>query len=298
MNFITTPWCKEDIELFKQEHVEGVILPVPFFSVRKMNAFPVETLKDLIKECQEANIKTYVPVNRFFIEEELEQLKEFLKQLKEWNADYIYFTDEGVLQTAKELGMEDRLIYNPDTLITNAFDAQYYLDEGIARVCISREITLEEICTIAKKVKDASKLEVMIHGRLPMMHSKRELLTNYMTFLEKDYPVKNNYNLYLIESTRDDHMPIIEDEHGTHVFSGFTLTSFEEIETLKDAGIVNVRIEGMFHDGAYSKEAFNLYYDILNGTKTAKEVYEEYQEKYKEDNITKGFYYTKTSKTK
>ncbi len=29
-----------------------------------------------------------------------------------------------------------------------------------------------------------------------------------------------------MEEHRDEHMPIVEDETGTHVFTGFTLSSF------------------------------------------------------------------------
>ena len=123
----------------------------------------------------------YVLVNRFFVEEELEALREHLQRLKDLDVDGIYYGDEGVYQEAKALGIENRLIYNPDTLITNHSDVQYYLDEGISMVTISKEITLDEICAIAKKVQ--GECEVIIHGRLNMMHSKRNLLSNYFSFL-------------------------------------------------------------------------------------------------------------------
>lgn len=298
MNFILPLWKKEELPLILKAKPEGVILPIPFFSVRKMNAFSFEEVSEIIPVLKQMGIKAYVPFNRFFVESELETLKEGLKKLKELQVDYIYFTDEGVLQCAKELKMEQYLIYQPDTLITNALDAQYYLNEGIARVCLSREITLDEIKQIASKVEHKEQLEVMIHGRMPMMHSKRELLTSYMTFLKRQDEVKNKFTLSLREETREDRMPIIEDEHGTHVYSGFTLASFEEIKQLDEAGIQYGRMETMFHDAKYEIETLQLYRDVLNGVQSGSEVQTMYQDKYQEDHVTHGFYYTKTSKTK
>ena len=48
-----------------------------------------------------------------------------------------------------------------------------------------------------------------------MMHSKRKLLSAYMEFLGKEEAVTDNHQLYLMEETRDDHMPIVEDALGT-----------------------------------------------------------------------------------
>ena len=163
-------------------------------------------------------------------------------------------------------------------------------------VTISKEITLDEICTIARKVH--GECEVLIHGRLNMMHSKRNLLSNYMSFLGKEEDLKNKMNLYLMEEHRDEHMPILEDETGTHVFTGFTLSSFDEIKDMAEAGIHHFRIDGIFHDIDYVVEALKLYQSVLNGDRKGREVYASYREKYESDHVTHGFYYTKTSKVK
>ncbi|MDE6475677.1 MAG: U32 family peptidase [Erysipelotrichaceae bacterium] len=297
MNLITTPYHIEDLEKLKEAGADSVIVSNPFFSARGAAYEDVEKLWEYKKECKRLGLFLYVQVNRFFIEEELEQLRVHLKLLKEVDVDGIYFGDEAVLQEAQVLGIEDKLIYNPDTLITNAMDVQYYLEEGIQSVCLSREITLEEICEIVKKC-DPKKVEVMIHGRMNMMHSKRALISNYLSFCNKEHDVKNNHDLYIIENTREDRMPILEDDLGTHVFTGFTLASFEEYSTLCEAGIENMRIDGIFQDIDTLCKIVRDYKVIFNGEKQASAVWEEYQKEYPQANYTKGFYYTKTSKTR
>lgn len=293
---IVTPFTFDDLEKVKAAGAAGVVIGTPFFSVRATHAFAVDELAKIKEKCNALSLEMFVLVNRFFVEEELDALRSHLQVLKELDVDGIYYGDECVLYEADALGMKDKLIYNPDTLITNHKDVQYYLDEGIKMVTISKDITLQEMITIQSKVQGCC--EVIIHGRLNMMHSKRTLLSSYMSFVGKNYPVYDNYDLYLMEEHRDEHMPIVEDESGTHVYTGFTLASFEEIKQLADAGIEYMRIDGIFHDIDYVVEALELYCAILDGKKDATVVYEEYKEKYKEDHVTHGFYYTKTSKVK
>lgn len=296
LDLITTPYAIEDLKVLKEAGSSSVIIATPFFSVRGVHEFAVEELPVIKKKCETLGLRMYVLVNRFFMEEELDALRSHLAMLKTLQVDGIYYGDEAVLYEAQRLGMKQRLIYNPDTLITNHSDVRYYLSEGIQMVTLSKEITLEEICAIAKTAPE--KCEVILHGRLNMMHSKRPLLSNYMSFLQRKEQVRNNRQLYLTEESREEHMPILEDDSGTHVFSGFTLASFAEILSMAEAGICHFRIDGIFHDLPYVCEALSLYKAVLEGRRKGDEVFAEYAKKYAQDNVTHGFYYTKTSKVK
>ncbi len=53
-----------------------------FFSVRNVHDFSVEELPLVKKECHKLGLRMYVLVNRFFVEEELEALREHLQRLK------------------------------------------------------------------------------------------------------------------------------------------------------------------------------------------------------------------------
>lgn len=297
MKFITTPFTIEDIPKQKEAGANAVIIATPFFSARGAAEFSIETLAQVKEVCERNDIEMFVQVNRFFVEDELEQVKQHLQLLHDVKVDGIYFGDEGVLQIAKMLGMESIMIYAPDTLVTNHADANFYLNNGIQSVVLAREITLEEILAIAKK-SDPKRLEVTIHGYLPMMHSKRQLLSNYMSFLGKDSDVHNKRSLYIMEETRDAHMPILEDAVGTHIFSGFIQCFFEEIKQLQASGIGYVRIDSIFKDGAYSCAMLKLYHDVLKNHISAKEAIDLYHEAYPMDVLDVGFLYTRTSKSK
>lgn len=290
---ITTPYTINDLKPLKEAGADGVVIGTPFFSARPAAVFSFEELEALRKKTQTLNLLMFVLVNRMFTEEELDRLTDYLKILKELQVDGIYFCDEGVLQIAKSLQMADRLIYQPDTLLTNSCDVNFYLDEGLKLVTLAKEITLEEMCAIAKQT-DGSRIEVIVHGRENMMHSKRRLLSSYMEHIHAKEPVFGKRTLYLREETRDDHFPILEDELGTHVFTGFTLAAFAEIKRLADAGIAYFRIDGIFHDLAYLCEAVRLYRAVLNGEADGAEVFAGYEKRYADDHVTTGFLYQRT----
>ena len=285
-----------DIKKYHDAGINTVLFALPFFSARPAGVFTNQQIEEGTKLLHELNMKSAVQLTRFFTESECEACRDELQLLKAMNVDQIYFTDCAVLQLADELAMKDKLIYNPDTLITNAADAQFYLDQGIHGVTLSKEITKEEMIGIAAQVK--GNLEVLIHGRLNMMHSKRRLLTSYYEFLGREFDLENNHDLYLMEENREEHMPIIEDELGTHVFTGFTLCSFNEVNDLVKAGIQSLRIESLFMSSDEVAQTARDYRDVLEGRKSGLEMFEAYQKQYPNQNISTGFMYKKTSTVK
>lgn len=285
-----------DIDCFHEAGINTVLFSLAFFSARPSGVFSNEDIKKGHQRCVELNMKSAVVMTRFFIEAELEQAKTEMQVLKDIGIDLIYFTDCCILWIAKELGMLDKLIYNPDTLITNASDAQFYLDQGIAMVTLSKEITKDEMVEIAHQVN--GEMEVLIHGRLNMMHSKRNLLSSYFEFIKKPFEYQGSQELYLMEENRDEHMPIIEDDLGTHVFTGFTLCSFMEINELLEAGIRNFRIESLFLDVETICMIAKDYQRVINHEIDGETLYLEYQTKYPNLNITNGYMNQKTSTVK
>ena len=280
----------DEMKKFYEAGADILIFSLPFFSVRPFGVLTIDELKEAKQIADQFQKQIAVNMTRFFVEHELNDLVEMMKQLKELKIDYIYFSDCAVLQVAIELDMVDHLIYNPETLITNAADAQLYLDQGLYAITLAKEITKDEIVQLTGKIK--GRCEVIVFGRLNMMHSKRNLLSSYMEFLKKDEPVKDRHDLYLMEENRDEHMPILEDETGTHVFCGWTLCAFKE---LLDLNADIVRLEGLFLESEELVEAVKATKAILNKERSGEECFEWFKNQYPLQNITNGYMEKKTS---
>lgn len=283
-----------NIRKMKDAGADEILLAVPFFSLRPAHVFALEELASLTDAIHACGLRAAVNCTRLFMEEDLPALRAFLRELKELQVDTVYFADEGVLFEAARLDMADRLVYQPDTLISNANDVRFYREQGCQAVALSREITLEEIASIASRQDGC---EVLVHGRFSIMHSRRRLLSSYFSFLGRDMEVEGRQDLTLREATREAHMPIIEDDGGTHVFSEYTLQSYAQIRTLAEAGVARFRIDSIFHDDAWTLCALRDYHQILTGEVCASDVLTQRQND-ENEHYSEGFYYTKTTLVK
>lgn len=297
MKLLSTPITVDDIQKLANAGADGLIFGTAFFSLRSAGIFSEAELSKIAVLCHTYHVEMRVLVNRLFIDQELDRLREHLAYLKEIGADKIYYSDEAVLSIAMELNMTQILIYQSDTLLTNHMDANYYLDEGIYGTVLAKEITLEEIKAIAN-ASDASRLELIGHGYLVMMHSRRKLLSNYMEHLKRNQQLSNNFHLTIEEATRHEAMPIYEDEHGTHVFSAFVQQSFAEMEQFMQMGIGALRIDGIFHSGDDIAKIVSIYDQMRKGTLDDKAAKEAFRASFPQIVSTSGFYYQVTGTSK
>lgn len=296
MNLIIHLQERKDLERYANLGVTSVIVSLRDHGVRGGTPFPLDELPSIVEEAKQYGLMVYVLMNRLYVEEEIAALQAALQQVKQAQVDGIYFGDLGLAYEASVLGMTSLLIYNPDTLITNSKDVEFYFDEGFKMVTLAKEITKAEVLQIASKIKQP--LEVIIHGRLNMMHSKRMLLSNYEVFLNQPQKFTNHDTLYLMEEHREELMPIIEDTFGTHVFTGFSYAGFKEIKEFMEAGIQNFRIENLFLSKEEEQATILMYQKVIRGDISGEEAFAQFVEQYPKQAYSDGFMFKETGTTK
>lgn len=257
----------ESLPLFKEAGIDGVIVSIPHFSIRTLTTVSLEALPIWKKACQSLNMELYINMTKFIMEEEIEELKNTLSYLKQIDVDGIYYGDEAIYYEAKQIGLENRLIYQPETLVTSFADVSFYESLGIKAVSLAHELSLDEIVTIAGH---SSLVEVLIHGYFSILYSRRPLVKNYLHYMNKEYSEKK---YELIESTREERMPLIQDKEGTYIFSSQPLQSFQELSTLKEAGIHRFRIDSIFMEEEEVLQAAKAYRSILDQQQDSKTIF-------------------------
>lgn len=188
------------------------------YSVRIKKLNDVE-IKDVINKLHNNSRLAYVNVNQIFHNDDILKLEEYLKYLININADYIIFSDFGVYNVAKRLGIENRLIYNPDTLLTNYLDINLYKELNIYGCFISPILNIEEIKEIIEK-KNINLFYIGV-GNINIFYSKRRLIDTYFDFVNKDY---SNGTYMLKEETREAMYPFIQDDNGCHMFTPYIMS--------------------------------------------------------------------------
>lgn len=259
--FITTIHSFESLEKLKNAGADAIVIGVEKYSIRSSIYVQQKDLFLWKKECERLKLKLYINLLRMVMDEDIPYIHQLLMTCKELDVDGIYYADEGVFFEAKEIGFENHLIYQPETLVTSSHDVSFYLGLGIQSVSLAHELSLDEILSIAKVNKN---IEILIHGYFSILYSRRSLVSNYLNAInKKNVETKKRYDL--IEQTRTDRMPILEDESGTHIFSECPIQSLNQIEELENAGITRFRIDSIFFDDDWTCEILDLYQLALTG---------------------------------
>ena len=190
--------------------------------------------------------------------------------------DAMIMSDPGLIMMAREAWPEMEIHLSVQANTVNSGAVKFWKTAGIARVILSRELTLDQVAHIRQECPD-TELEVFVHGALCIAYSGRCLLSGYFNHRDAnqgsctnscrwDYKTQTGVEdasgdiltlqaarerehpqgVYLIEESQrpGSFLPIEEDEHGTYVMNSRDLRAIEYVQRLVAMGIDSLKIEG------------------------------------------------------
>ena len=230
--------------------------------------FSVEELKEGIAFAHERKRKVYVTLNVFPHNEDLMGIEEYLKELYEMGVDAIIVSDPGIIMTAREVVPALEIHLSTQANNVNWKSAQFWHKQGVQRIVLARELSMEEIKGIRNNLEESCELEAFVHGSMCMAYSGRCLLSNYLTGRDSNrgqcaQPCR--YKYFLTEEKRPgEYFPIIEDEKGTYIMNSKDLCMIEHIPQLIEAGITSFKIEGRMKSVFYVASIVKAYRQALD----------------------------------
>lgn len=232
----------ENLARFKRADADAVIVDAGPYAIRAEEKQPLESLYGWKAACDKAGLKLFVNAEKLLMQPDLPVFEHVLEVLRD-TADGIYVSDEGFLYGAKKMGLLDKCIYQPDTLIANHMEIRFYLDLGLQAVSLAHELSFREIESLMQALtpEERAKVELLAHGYHSILYSRRPLLENYFAQVNRTYP---GGRLDLIEETRKERMPVLQDEAGTHIFSAQPVDSSAWMERLEKSGLERFRFGG------------------------------------------------------
>jgi putative protease len=252
-------------------------------------SFSCEEIRESIQTVHAMGMRVSVLMNALFHEGAVDQASRMMKELVQAGADGIIFADTGLMMEAVKNGFADRMIYQPETMMTSSYDASVWQHCGIQALMISTLLTEEEILKIASSAKNTG---MNIHGWQLMSVSARPLLSAYGAVSGLG-PLKNRKGLTLVEAKREGRMPVYENEQVTMIFSDYVLESFEEIRRFQKAGMKRFTVDSWNLSEESVQDALKIYRSLLDEKEPSVKI-EEYREKYNELPLEKGYYENKT----
>lgn len=286
MKLLSTFYQLENLEKLSV-YADGFLIGNDAFGTRLTKSYTVKEILKALEITQKLNKSLFLVCNQMYNDDQLALFKSWIEKLPNREFSGIIVADLGAYRVLEQMGLSDLIIYNPETLMTNAYDFNFLADFHIQGVFVAKEITLEDITYIGKNKK--YKMFMIGHGHLNMFYSKRQLIDNFMYFTESENPYHNRQDLKIVEENRkEDPYPILEDKAGTHVFRSQVLSSLNHLEQLKEF-IDYLVIDTLFKDDDYALSVLKMYQREKEDAKIIDKIKKEYQETWDE-----GFFYKKT----
>lgn len=282
---------------------DAVYAGQPRYSLRvRNNEFDHANLAIGINEAHAQGKQFYVVVN---IAPHNAKLKTFLKDLEPVVAmgpDALIMSDPGLIMLVREHFPQMPIHLSVQANAVNWASVEFWRRQGLSRVILSRELSLEEIGEIRQQVP-GMELEVFVHGALCMAYSGRCLLSGYINKRDPNQGSCTNAcrwqyqahegeqnelgeivrscsaqaaptlgtgpsteQVFLLEdsSRPGELMEAFEDEHGTYIMNSKDLRAVQHVDRLVQLGVHSLKIEGRTKSHYYVARTAQVYRQAID----------------------------------
>jgi len=211
--------------------------------------------------------------------------------------DALIMSDPGLIMMVRETFPDMPVHLSVQANAVNWATVKFWEKQGIERVILSRELSLDEIEDIRQHCPDIE-IEVFVHGALCMAYSGRCLLSSYLNkrdpnqgtctnscrwkydahaatenetgdivAIQQPHPTsgtgtgKPTDQMFLLQEQGrpNEYMPAFEDEHGTYIMNSKDLRAIQHVERLLSIGVQSLKIEGRTKSYYYCARTAQVY---------------------------------------
>lgn len=180
---------------------DAVYAGQPRYSLRvRNNEFDEETLDKGIKRAHELGKKFYVVSNIAAHNAKIKTYMRDIAPIIAMKPDALIMSDPGLIAMVRAEYPEQEIHLSVQSNAVNWATVKFWHDQGISRVVLSRELSIQEIREIGEAVP-GMELEVFVHGALCIAYSGRCLLSGYINKRDANQGTctnacRWNYNTY------------------------------------------------------------------------------------------------------
>ena len=248
---------------------DAVYLAGTSFGMRSFAGnFSDEELPRAVEFAHRRGVKVHATVNTMPRSGEVDRLPEHLEKLNDVRVDALILADLGAFTLAGKYAPRCQRHISTQQSIANYACAQAWFDLGAQRVVLARELGMDEIREIRRRVDPALELETFCHGAMCVSYSGRCLLSNYMTGRDSNrgacaQPCRYQYAL-MEEKRPGEYFPVFEDEKGTYIMNSRDMCMIDHLDDLMDAGVDCLKIEGRAKSAYYAAIVTGAYRHVLD----------------------------------
>jgi putative protease len=284
---------------------DAVYAGQPRYSLRvRNNEFNhLDIMAEAVEEAHAQGKQFYIASN---ISPHNNKVKTYLRDMQDvidMKPDALIMSDPGLIMLVREKWPDMPVHLSVQANAVNYATVKFWGQQGVSRVILSRELSLDEIGEIRAECPEME-LEVFVHGALCIAYSGRCLLSGYMNHRDPNqgactnacrwkYDVqeaKENENgdlvpvqqapedmvqevepVLLTEAGRpDDAMPAFEDEHGTYIMNSKDLRAVQHVPRFVEMGVHSLKIEGRTKSHYYVARTAQVYRQAIDAAVAGK----------------------------
>jgi U32 family peptidase len=255
---------------------DAIYAGLPDFSLRaRINKFDEKQIIEAIKYAHSKNKKIYITTNIFAHNRHLNILQKHLRIFKSNLPDAFVVSDVGVIEIIKKVLPKAIIHLSTQANTTNWQSAKFWHKQGVKRIVLARELSIDEIKEIHKKVPKME-LEYFVHGAMCMAYSGRCLLSSWQVGRSSnlgDCAQNCRWKYKLVEEKRpNEYIPVEEDLNGTYLLNSKDLCLIEYLNDLKNVGITSFKIEGRAKSVYYLSQVVKAYRAAVDIISNGKEI--------------------------
>lgn len=251
--------------------------------------FSFEEMKEGVEFAKKYGAKVFVATNIYVHNEDIEGIETYLRSLSKAGIAAIIAADPAIIEVAQRTvpDLEVHLSTQQSTLNWQA--VKFWKEEGLPRVVLGRETSLEEIAQIKNHVD--IEIEAFIHGAMCSSFSGRCVLSNHFTDRDSNrggccQSCRWKYDLF--EDAREDwvseeqressvgmsipspfkpgvtQIPLFQPEDNAFTMGSKDLCMLEHIPDLIEVGIDSFKIEGRMKSIHYVATVVNVYRQAID----------------------------------
>ena len=291
---------------------DAVYAGQPRYSLRvRNNEFNrVENLAAAIEEAHQQDKKFYLASN---LSPHNNKVKTYLRDLEPIIAmrpDALIMSDPGLIMMVRDKWPDMPVHLSVQANAVNFATVKFWGKQGVSRVILSRELSIDEIQEIREEVPEME-IEVFVHGALCIAYSGRCLLSGYMNHRDPNQgactnacrwkyqaheaketetgdiiPTRTVQNwtaepdavgedesplMLLQEAGRPEElMPAYEDEHGTYIMNSKDLRAVQHVPRMVEMGLHSLKIEGRTKSHYYVARTAQVYRQAIDAAVAGK----------------------------
>ncbi len=283
---------------------DAVYAGQPRYSLRvRNNDFKLDNLQQGIDEAHALGKKLYLASN---IAPHNSKVKTYLRDMEpviDMKPDALIMSDPGLIMMVRETWPDMPVHLSVQANAVNFATVKFWAKQGVERIILSRELSLDEIQEIRAECPD-TEIEVFVHGSLCIAYSGRCLLSGYINKRDPNQGTCTNacrwqYQAHEAQETisgdvipvaspeiftptlgtgeptseifllqergrPEQFMPAFEDEHGTYIMNSKDLRAVQHVRRFAEMGIHSLKIEGRTKSFYYVARTAQVYRQAID----------------------------------